>query len=125
MNIQNTLDLSLASVYDMIVDKDRSLASIINCTYYSGSTEVPFNFTSYTAATLTVKNDKGTILIVFNTTDGSIVLGTTSFQLVKTAAEMNVVRAGVYDYDMFITSPALPKRAFLRGKITFVQNISN
>ena len=125
MNVNQILDLSLSSEYDLFVDKDRSLNSNINCTYFSGTTELPFNFTAYSAATLTVKNQNGTVLMIFSTLDGSIILGTSSFKLVKSFDEMDVIRAGQYNYDMFISGNMLPKRAFLRGKITFNQNISN
>ena len=125
MNINNQIDISLYSEYDFTVSKDRSLSSTINCTYMSGTTEVPFSFTGYSASTLTIKNSAGTILMTFSTTDGSIVLGSSSFQLNKTSAEMDVVRAGTYAYDMILSSALLPKRGFLRGKITFIQNITN
>lgn len=126
MNINQTLDLSLASEYDLIVDKDRSLNTIIEATYMSGDTEVSFDFSAYSGATLTVKNQQGTILIVFNTNDGSIILGNYGqFSLIKTYAEMNAVRAGLYVYDMYLSNASLPKRAFLRGKINFIQNIGN
>jgi hypothetical protein len=91
----------------------------------SGDTEVQFDMSAYSGATLTVKNQQGTILMVFSTTDGSIVLGTSSFQLIKTYAEMDTVRAGIYVYDMYLSNASLPKRAFLIGKITYVQNIGN
>lgn len=125
MNINNQVDLSLYSEYDFTVSKDRSLSSTINCTYMSGTTEVPFLFSGYTGATLTIKNSAGTILMTFSTLDGSIVLGTSSFQLNKTYAEMDVVRAGTYAYDMILSNSQLPKRGFLRGKITFLQNVTN
>ena len=123
MNINNTLDLSLASEYNLIADKNRTLLCTINCTYMSGSTEVPFSFSAYTGATLMVKNEQGTIMLTFSTTDGSLVLGADSFALNKTAAEMSIIRAGQYKYDMYI-SGVIPRRSFLRGKITINPNIA-
>jgi hypothetical protein len=123
MNINNNLDLTLSSEYDLSVERGRDLQSTINCTYLSGGTEVPFSFSAYTGATMTIKNEQGTIIMQFSTLDGSIVLGSNSFQLVKDAAEMLIPRAQTYNYDMYI-SGVIPKRGFLRGKITFLQNIS-
>jgi len=125
--MEKILDLSQAAEYDLIVAKDRTLNSSITCTYLNttGGTEY-FDFSSYTGATLTVKNLSGTILITFSLSDSSILLQNNGvFKLVKTSTEMDVVRAGEYNYDMYLSSALYPKRAFLRGKISFIQNISN
>jgi hypothetical protein len=127
MNINQSLDLSLSSEYDLLADKDRSLNAIVNATFISGNTEVPFYFSGYTGATLTVKNQQGTILQVYSTIDNSIILSSTgnTFQLIKSFADMNAVRAGTYLYDMYLSNALLPRRAFLWGKITYRQNIGN
>jgi hypothetical protein len=126
--MEKQLDLSLASVYDIECDKDKTLNSTITCTYLNstGGTEL-FDFTSYTGATLTIKNSAGTILMIFTVSGGSITLyGTTGkFKLLKTSTEMNFIRSGEYNYDMILSSVVYPKRAFLRGKIFFIQNITN
>jgi hypothetical protein len=124
--MEKFIDLSMSTEYNLQVDKDRSLNSSIYCTYFSGCTEYNYDFTFYSGATLTVKNDSGTIVQTFSTLDGSIVLGVGGvFNLVKTSDEMNIVRAGNYNYDMYLSNATYPKRAFLRGKISYVQNISN
>jgi len=125
MNINNELSLSLSAEYDLIVDKGRTLDAIINCTFEASGVTYPFLMSGYTAATLTVKNQSGTVLMTFNTSDGSIVIGTSSIRLLKSAEEMNVVRAGEYAYDMYLVSAVRPKRGFWRGKITFINAISN
>ncbi len=125
--MERLLELSLASEYDLTVDKGRTLNSNITCTYLNntGGTEY-FDFTPYSGATLVVKNTAGTILMTFSTTDNSISLNALGvFNLSKTATEMDVVRAGTYNYDMYLISGSYPKRSFLRGKITFIQNIAN
>lgn len=124
--MEKLVDLSLSAEYDLIVDKDKTLNVSVMCTYFSGCTEYNYDLTPYTGATITVKNDSGTIVQNFSTTDGSIVLGVGGvFKLIKTAEEMDKVRSGVYHYDMFLSNHSFPKRAFLRGKITYIQNISN
>lgn len=124
--MEKFLDLSLSAVYDIELDKNKSLNVSVSCTYFSGSTEYNYDLTIYTGATLTVKNDSGTIVQTFSTSDGSIVLQVGGiFKLVKTDVEMNAVRAGKYHYDMYLSNSTFPKRGFLRGSITYIQNISN
>ena len=120
------LDLSFASEYDLICDKDRILNVLINCTYLNAGVVTNFDFTPYTFATLVVKNAQGTIMMVFSTDDGSIELQANGIlKLYKTPEEMNGIRSGSYNYDMYISSNDLPKRGFLRGKISFNQNTAN
>ena len=121
-----TLDLSYASEYDLICDKDRNLNTLITCTFMDNSVETLFDFTPYSGATLVVKNNSGTIIMTFTTDDNSIaLLADGVFQLLKSADDMNLVRAGVYNYDMYLSNSDKPKRAFLRGLITYNQNIAN
>lgn len=124
--MEKFLDLSLSAVYDIELDKNKSLNVSVMCTYFSGGTEYNYDLTPYTGATLTVKNDSGTIVQTFSTLDGSIVLQVGGiFKLVKTTEEMDKVRSGWYHYDMYLSNSTYPKRAFLRGKINYIQNISN
>ena len=124
--MEKTLDLSMSAEYDLIVDRDKTLSVSISCTYFSGTTEYSYDFTPYTGATLTVKNDSGTIVQAFSTSDGSIDLQVGGvFKLIKTDVEMLTVRSGQYRYDMYLSNSTFPKRAFLRGDITYIQNISN
>ena len=122
-----TLDLSSASEYDLIVSKDRTLNCSITCTYIdaTGNTNY-FDFSSYTGATLVIKNNAGTILMTFSVIDGSILLQSNGiFKLIKSSNLMDTVRAGCYNYDMYLSSSTYQKRGFLTGKITFIQNIAN
>lgn len=126
MNQNNELHLELSTEYDLIVDKGRTLNSIVNVTWLSGTTIYPFILTGYTGACMTIKNTAGTVLMQFNTNDGSLSLGTSSITFNKTAAEMDVVRSGEYAYDMYLIPVGNPteKRAFFRGKITFINRVS-
>lgn len=124
--MERQLDLFTASVYDIVCGKDRTLNQRITCTYLSGNTTMYFDFSTYTGGILTVKNQSGSILMVFQTSDGSLnLLPNGVFSLVKTPVEMDTVRAGSYNYDMILTKAGGVKRAFLYGKITFIQNITN
>ncbi len=127
--MEKLLDLRLSAGYDLVVDKNKNLSVSISCTYFSGCTEYDFDFTPWTGATLTVKNDAGTIVQIFSTEDGSIEIiepkNIGVFKLKKTDIEMNTVRAGCYRYDMYLSNHIYAKRGFLRGKITYTQNISN
>jgi len=126
--MEKIIDLFTASEYDLIVGKDRDLDLRLTCTYLdaTGGTRY-FDFTTYTGATLTIKNRAGTILMQFTTSGGSITLygDTGVFKLTKTYAEMDKIRAGQYDYDMVLSNATYARRAFLWGNITFIQNITN
>lgn len=127
MPYQN-LDLRQDSQYNLIINKDRTLMVNITAQYLSGSTMVDYDFSSYSGACLQVrlKPDSPFITLQFNTTDGSIVLPASggTFQLYKTAAQLEKIRAGEYFYDMYLISNTYPKRAFLSGSFTVLPNIS-
>jgi len=127
---QDILDLSQDTQYDLIIKKDRTLASIITCVYLTGTTtpvEVDFDFSSYSAAELDVKRDSKSsqVILNFSTTDGSIVLSTgNTFQLNKTYTELANIKTGEFYYDMYLTSVSYPKRAFLSGKFIIEDRIT-
>ena len=130
MPYQN-LDLRTDSQYNLIINKDKTLNATITAMVVSatttGSTCIPFDFSSFSAATLQVrlKPDSPFCVLEFNTTDGSIVLSATdTFQLIKTATELSKVRAGEYLYDMYLSNATYPKYAFLSGAFTITTNIS-
>ena len=127
MPIQN-LDLRQDSQYNLVLNKQRTLNANITAYFFSGDTETEFDFSSYSAATLQVrkKPDAPFVVLEFNTSDGSIVLPISggTFQLIKTAEELALVRAGEYYYDMYLVSSTYPKRAFLSGEFIIAPNIT-
>lgn len=123
--MEKQVDLALSSEYDLFVDKDRTLNRNIYCWFLSGCTEYEFNFFWYTGATMTVKNSSGTIVQQFSVLDGSITLQAGGLlNLYKSAEDMDKVRSGEYRYDLYLHGSTYPKRAFLRGSITYIQNIA-
>lgn len=127
--MNQNLDLTQDSKYNIVINKNKTLLSTITACYNSGSTEIEYDFSSYTGATLQVriKPDAVFTVLEFSTTDGSIVLPASggTFQLKKTAIELSTVRAGQYYYDMYLVSSTYPKRAFLSGEFTILPSISN
>lgn len=130
--MEKELDLAMSTEYDLIVDRCRTLDRTLYCWIFTGSTgscgEKEFDFTNdghsqpYSGATMYVKNNAGTILLQFSTTDGSITLSLGGqLTLKKSAADMCCIRAGEYDYDLYLSSATYPKRAFLRGRIKVQQ----
>jgi hypothetical protein len=118
-----TIDLRQSTDIDMVISKSMDLDAVMTCQYYTGTTIndiVDFDFTNYTGATLVVKqnykNDKA--ILTFDTSDGSIVLGTTggTFQLKKTSAELSTLPIGEFQYTMWLRSTTQTHRAFLSGK---------
>lgn len=123
--MEKIVDLALSSEYNLMVDKDRTLNRNIYCWYLSGCTEYEFDFWPYSGATMTVKNSSGTIVQQFSTTDGSITLQAGGLlKLYKSAEDMDKIRSGEYRYDLYLIGTTYPKRAFLRGKINYQQNIA-
>ena len=124
---QNTLDLRQDTHYDLEINKDRTLSATISCVFMSGTTEVDFDFSSYTGATLDVKRDsKSSVKILsFSTLDSTIILSTgNTFQLNKTSTELSTLPTGEFEYDMYISSATYPKRAFLSGKFIISDRIT-
>lgn len=122
-----TIELTQDMTYNLVINKNRDLNQEIQAEIYSGKTFVSnFDFTGYTGATLTVKlkpQDNYSIL-TFSTTDSSIVLGANGiFSLVKTAAELQNIKAGTFSYSMYLTSSTQSKRAFLSGQFTLIENV--
>jgi len=122
------LDLRMDSQYNIVINKNKTLLTNITAYYISGDTQIDFDFSSYTGATLQVrtKPDAPFVVLQFSTTDGSIVLPASggTFKLKKTATELSTVRAGEYVYDMYISSATYPKRAFLSGTFTIIPNVT-
>lgn len=131
MPYQN-LDLRQDSQYNLVLNKQRTLNTTITAYYISGTTTgdtcIEFDFSSYTGATLQVRNkpDSPFVVLQFSTADGSIVLPAVggTFQLKKTWQELQNVRAGEYVYDMYLVSATYPKRAFLSGSFTITPNVT-
>ncbi len=129
MSTENcNLDLRKDGDYNIIFQTNRTLKQIFQATFFSGTTELPFDFTPYSGAVLQVrvKPDYPNVLLEFNTIDGSILLGVNGeFELVKTADEMNI-RFGNYVYDMFLIESTAPdtKREFLRGDFILKDDVS-
>ena len=128
-----SINLYQDSNYDIIINKNRTLNATITAYYISGTTTgdtyIEFDFSSYTGATMQVriKPDSPFCILEFNTDDGSIILPASggTFKLVKTAAELNTVRAGEAHYDMYLRGNTdFPKRAFLSGSFTITPNIT-
>ena len=125
--INCTLDTREDATYDILINKDRTLNQQFVAYFESGGTEYNFVFTSYTGASLQVrKNYNSTpIILEFSTDDGSIVLGNDgAFSLIKSAADLEIVRAADYIYDMYLNSASAPKRAFLSGKFTITDRVT-
>jgi hypothetical protein len=120
--MKDTIDTRQDSDYQIIINKSMDLNPVYTCEYYTGNTTsdaVPFDFTAYSAATLTVKQNyrSTTPVLEFSTTDGSIVLGTTggTFQLVKSAAQLANIQTGDFKYNMYLSRAGEVRRAFLFG----------
>ena len=122
------LDIRQDSIYDMKVNRNRTLDQTFDAYFTSGATEFPFDFTVYSGATMQVRKQFGSSFtaLTFSTDDGSIILGANGqFKLIKSAEDLQKVRAGEYKYDMYLSSATIPKRAFLSGDFTLFNYVTN
>ena len=122
------LDIRKDGDYNIIFQTNRTLEQEFQATFITGETEFNFNFDDYDSAVLQVrtKPEFPNVILEFNTSDNSIILGNDGvFKLTKSAEEMNI-RFGEYVYDMYITLTAEPtsKREFMRGKFTLTDDVS-
>jgi len=120
---QNTIDLRTTANYDLLINKSMDLNAVLTCQYYTGTTDndiVDFDFSAHTGATLVVKQNyrSAVPILTFDTLDGSIVLSATggTFQLIKTATELQNLPIGEFEYSMYLRSATQQRRAFLKGK---------
>ena len=96
--------------------------------FYSGDTLTNVDFIGYSGASLQVrrKPNSPVIELAFSTTDNSIVLGEEGrFDLKLGYEDMDKIRAGEYDYDMYLSSPTYPKRDFMYGVFTIIDRITH
>jgi len=128
--INNETSYREDTLYNLLVNRNRTLNFTKKCVFFSatttGFTEFNFDFSIYTGATMEVRRTFGsTVLLTFSTLDGSIILGANGeFSLVKSADDLKTLRAGEYQYDIYLSSNSKPKRAFLYGKFTLYDYIT-
>lgn len=115
--MNRTLDLTNSVVYDLSIERGKTLNKFFVSEVYSGNTFVGFfDFTKYTGATLVVKTKPKDFAnkLVFSTADNSIQLDNWGqFYLSKTATDLTL-NSGKYYYEMYLSSSA-ETRGFLRG----------
>ena len=121
--MKDTIDLRTDAQYDLLINKSMDLDAVLTCMYYTGLTAmdiVDFDFSAYTGATLVVKQNprSNTAILEFDTLDSSIVLSASggSFQLKKTALQLQNLPIGEFEYSMYLRSATQTRRAFLSGR---------
>jgi len=93
----------------------------------SGSTLLDYDLTQFTGASMQVRTRPNSPIaeLTFSTSDGSIVLGTLGRMDLKMSAEqMDKIRAGQYDYDMYLSNATYAKRDFMAGMLTITERIT-
>jgi len=122
------LELNTDTYFNLQIKKDRTLNASIQTQVVVDDVIQDYDFSSYSGATLQVrtKPDAEYCILEFNTLDGSIVLPASggTFKLKKSALELQYIRAGIYVYDMYLSSTLYPKKVFLAGQFIIESNIS-
>ena len=128
--MSKSTDSRQGALLDFEAEKGRTFYRILHCQFYdSGHTLQDFQWTNYSGATMSVKRtSKGSVIeLHFTTDDGTLVLdndGRLTFN--QTAEVMDTIRAGDYQYDLYIlgTDPNYAERDFLYGKFTVASKIT-
>ena len=121
------LDIRKDGDYNIVFQTNRTLNQEFQATFFSGETELNFDFTDYNSAVLQVRTKPDfPVILEFNTSDNSIILGNDGiFSLTKSAADMDI-RFGDYFYDMYLVLISEPdtKREFMRGEFILKDDIT-
>lgn len=120
------IDLTNSVVYDLNIEKGKTLNKTFKCEVYTGNTFIGyFDFNPYTAATLTVKSSPNQFVKIseFKTSDSTLSLSSNGeFTLSKSANDLSI-RSGKYVYDLTLFSSG-ETRGFLRGKFNVLDQSS-
>ena len=122
------LDIRQDSIYDLVINRNRTLNQTFDTYFESGDTEIAFDLTVYSGATMEVRKQFGSSFTAlrFSTDDGSLTLGVDGqFNLTKSAEDLQKVRAGDYIYDFYLSNSETPKRAFLSGDFKLHNYVTN
>ena len=125
--MSKTIDYRLGVQCEIQAAKDRDFSRRFHAQVQSGDTYIDYDLDSFSAATLQVRRKANSPIVelTFSTTDGSIVLSQDGrFNLIKDYAAMNGLRAGEYQYDMYLTNTAYPKRDFMFGKFIIYDKVT-
>ena len=105
---------------DIVAEKGRTFYEPIHCQYYdSGDTLQDFSWTNYSGATMMVKTKPSSSAeLVFSTDDNTIELESEGSLVLNHSAElMDDIRAGQYEYDLYLlgTDAIYAKRSLFYG----------
>ena len=120
-------DKRLGVRVDIVARKGADFHRRFHCQYYSGTTAVDMDFSAFTGATMQIRRKPNSPVteLAFNTVDSSIVFGVDGrFDLKLSDADMDKIRAGEYDYDMYLSNSTYAKRDFMYGVFTITDKIT-
>lgn len=122
-----TIDYRKAVRMDIEVAKGRTYKRTYHAQYYSGDTLQDFSWDDYSGATMQVRRKPNSPIseLSFSTTNNSIILSPQGrFTLNLDFTTMDGIRAGQYDYDMYLQGTTYPRRDFIFGQFTVYDKIT-
>jgi len=125
--MSKTINYRLGIQVDIEARKGADLHRRFHAQYYSGTTLVDIDFTGWASATLQVRRKPNSPIteLSLSTVAGTIVLGGSGrFDIIVDDVIMNGIRAGEYDYDMYLTNATYDKRDFMYGKFIIYDKIT-
>ena len=121
-------DIRLGVQVNIEVAKGRTFKRTYHVQYYdSGNTLQDFSWNDYSGATMQVRRKPNSPIseLEFSTDDDSIVLNAEGrFTLNLDYTTMDSLRAGSYDYDMYLIGTTYPKRDFIYGEFIVFNKIT-
>ena len=120
-------DKRLGVQVDIVARKGADFHRRFHAQYYSGTTIYDVDFSQWTGATLQLRRKPNSPIVEleFSTATASIFLGDDGrFDLQLGYAEMDIIRAGVYYYDMYLSNATYLKRDFIFGEFTITERIT-
>lgn len=126
-DIFKELDFTNDVRYDIIVNKNRTLNQVIDCSLEENGEMKPFPFGDYDNIMMHVKsnyNSKHVVLALSNITD-TIEMDNRGFLIFNVPEQLMNMRSGEYVYDIYIHKEGERKRAFMGGKFIVKDTVTN
>ena len=120
-------DKRLGVQVDIVARKGADFHRRFHAQYYSGTTLCDVEFSTWTGATLQLRRKPNSPIVEleFSTIAASIIFGIDGrFELQLEYAEMDIIRAGIYYYDMYLSNATYLKRDFMFGEFTITERIT-
>lgn len=126
-DIQKQLDFTTDVHFDIIVNRNRTLHSIVFCELETEEGIEPFPFDDYDNIVMQVKNsyNSDNVVLALSNITNTLLMHTDGRLEFDVEEQTMNVRAGEYVYDMYLHKTGQRKRAFMSGKFIVKDTVTN